>query len=131
MATTLDQYREAKNNYLKLRNQAKKELLARFHEVAAELAQLQRELLEDFGEKVAMPKGGKGKKPAKKVSAPPVAAAAPVPPPPASPKVLALQKQIAAQRKKLAGAQAAGKSTKTIDDRIYELEDALNLLEQK
>src|SRR3954471_18379594 len=33
MSTTLDQYREAKNNYLKLRNQAKKELIARFNEL--------------------------------------------------------------------------------------------------
>lgn len=129
MATTLDQYREAKNSYLKLRNQAKKELLARFHEVAAELLQLQRELQEDFGEKVAMPKPGKSKKPAKKAPAAPAPAPEPAAPP--SPKAVALQKQIAAQRKKLAEAQAAGKPTKTIDDRIYELEDALNLLEQK
>jgi hypothetical protein len=59
MSSTIDQYREAKNSYFKLRNQAKKELVARFNELANELLQLQRELLEDFGEKVAMPSRSK------------------------------------------------------------------------
>ncbi len=71
MSNTIDQYREAKNSYLKLRNQAKKELIARFHELANEMLQLQRELLEDFGEKIAMP--AKGKKPRPVKHATPVA----------------------------------------------------------
>ena len=66
MSTTLDQYREAKNSYLKLRNQAKKELIARFNELASELLQLQRELLEDFGEKIALPSKSSKSKPAKR-----------------------------------------------------------------
>ncbi len=129
MSQTLDQYREAKTNYLKLRAQAKKELIARFHEVAAELAQLQRELLEDFGEKVALPSKPKKTKGAKPVQA---KAAEPAPAAPAapSPKQAALEKQVAAQKKKLADAQAAGKNTKAIEDRIYELEDALRLLKE-
>jgi hypothetical protein len=122
MSTTIDQYREAKNSYLKLRNQAKKELIARFHEVANELLQLQRELLEDFGEKVPLPGKGKKPRPVKKV------AAVPVPPPaPISPKVLAIQKQLERQKKKLAETKEAGKPTKTLEDRIYELEDELRL----
>jgi hypothetical protein len=129
MPTTLDQYREAKSNYLKLKNQAKKELVARFNELASELLQIQRELLEDFGEKVHMP--SKPKKP--KAAKPPVpAASAPAPAAPASsPKAVALRKQIDAQKKKLAVAQAANKPTRTIEDRVYELEDALRLLEEK
>src|SRR6185369_6799706 len=82
MSTTIDQYREAKNSYLKLRNQAKKELIARFNELATELLQLQRELLEDFGEKIAMPsKNTKGKtaKPSRPTA---VSAAKPEPPQP-------------------------------------------------
>ena len=127
MSQTLEQYREAKNNYLKLRTQAKKELIARFHEVAAELLQLQRELLEDFGEKVAMPPKGKKAKPSK--PAPSRAAEAPTPPPAApSPKAIALNKQLQTHKKKFADAQAAGKPTKVIEDRIYEIEDALRLL---
>ena len=53
--TTIEQYREAKTQYLKLKNQAKKELVARFNALAAELLQVQRELLEDFGEKLSLP----------------------------------------------------------------------------
>lgn len=129
MSTTVDQYREAKNNYLKLKNQAKKELITRFNELAAELLQIQRELQEDFGEKIAMPL--KAKKP-KTAKAAPVKAATPAEaePGPPTPKMLALEKQIETQKKKLAVAQAAGKPTKVFDDRIYELEDALRLLHE-
>lgn len=132
MSTTIDQYREAKNNYLKLRNQAKKELIARFNELATELLQLQRELLEDFGEKIAMPsKSSKGKaaKPAR-----PAVKTEPAPPQPApaapSPKIVALEKQLEKHRKKLSETQAAGKPTKVMEDRIYELEDDLRLLKE-
>ncbi len=126
MSNTIDQYRDAKNTYLKLRNQAKKELLARFHALGNEILQLQRELLEDFGEKVAIP--SKPKK-GKAVTPKPVPAAAPAaaPPAPPSPKVSALQKQLEKQKKKLADTQAAGKPTKTIEDRIYEIEDEIRL----
>ncbi len=126
MSTTIDAYREAKANYLKLRNQAKKELIGRFNELANELLQVQRELLEDFGEKVALPAKGKKPRPAK----PAVAKTAPPPEPPAapSPKESALQKQIDRQKKKLADTQAAGKATKAAEDRLYELEDELRLL---
>ena len=133
MPTTLDQYREAKNNYLKLKNQAKKELIARFNELASELLHVQRELLEDFGEKIAMPVKPK-KKSAKVPATAPAAEPAPVStgqPAAPSPKVLAIQKQIESQKKKLAAAQAAGKPSRPIEDRIYELEDTLRLLQEK
>jgi hypothetical protein len=127
MSSTLDQYREAKQNWLKLRNQAKKELLTRFHEVAAELNQIQRELLEDFGEKVALPA-----KPKKAVAKKAVAVvAAPGTPKVvvsnSSPAVAGLQKKLEGQHKKLAEAKAAGKPTKAIEDRIYEIEDDIRL----
>jgi hypothetical protein len=125
--STLDQYREAKNSYLKLKSQAKKELLARFHELSSELLQVQRELLEDFGEKVVIPtKPKKGAKPApaKKAAAAPEPAAPAVPD---SPKLAGWKKQLETQKKKLADAQAAGKPTQTIEDRIYELEDSIRL----
>jgi hypothetical protein len=122
MANTLEQYREARQNWMKLRNQARKELIARFHQVSAELLQIQKELLEDFGEKVTIPV--KPKKAAKPVKA---AAPAPVEKPVEKPEVVALRKKLAAQQKKLAEAQAAGKPTKAIEDRIYEIEDDLRL----
>ena len=128
MSTTLDQYRDAKNSYLKLKNQAKKELLARFHELSNELVQVQRELLEDFGEKVAMPsgKGAKRAKPTKKTSTP-AEAAEPQAPKTPSPEVLALAKQIEKQKAKIEQAKAGGKTTKLLEDRLYELEDAHRL----
>lgn len=123
MSTSLDQYRAAKADYLKLRNQAKKELIARFNELANELLSIQRELLEDFGEKVAMPA-----KPKKK---PAGAAATASPAAPDNGRVAAIQKKIDGQKKKLADLQAGGKSTKTAEDRIYELEDELRLAKEK
>jgi hypothetical protein len=128
MSSTIDQYRDAKNSYFKLRNQAKKELIARFNELANELLQLQRELLEDFGEKVIMPsrsKKGRAGKTQKTVQSPKQPAAQPAAP---SPKVLGIQKQLEQQKKKLASVQTAGKPTKAIEDRIYELEDELRLV---
>lgn len=125
--STIDQYREAKNTYLKLKNQAKKDLLAHFHEVSAELLEIQRELLEDFGQKVAIP--SKSKKPktgSRSVKATTAKKAAPQPIPP-SLKELGIQKQLEKARKKLADTQAAGKPTKLMEDRIYELEDELRL----
>ena len=122
MSTNLDQYRAAKADYLKLRNQAKKELIARFNELANELLNIQRELLEDFGEKIAMPAKGK-----KKQSATASAASSPTP---NEKKVAAIQKQIDAQKKKLSDLQAAGKPTKPVEARLYELEDELKLAQE-
>ena len=129
MTNALDQYRQAKNDYLKLRNQAKKELIARFNELASELFQLQRELLEDFGEKIAIPTKPKTTRAARpSVKQPPAAPATPAAPTAA---VISLQKQIERQRKKLSEIQAAGKPVKATEDRIYELEDALRLAQLK
>ena len=124
MTTTIDQYREAKTNYLKLRNHAKKELIARFHELANELLTVQRELLEDFGEKVALPAKGKKPKPIKKAAAVPVVEAAPP-----NPKLAGWKKQLESQQKKLAEAKTQNKPTRVIEDKIYELEDSIRLAE--
>lgn len=129
MSNTIDQYREAKNSYLKLRNQAKKELVSRFNELAAELLQLQRELLEDFGEKIALPSKSSKGKPVKSAK-PILKTEIPLPFVP-SPKIIALEKQIEKHKKKLAETQAAGKPVKVMEDRIYELEDDLRLLKEK
>jgi uncharacterized membrane protein len=133
MSTTIDQYREAKNSYLKLRNQARKELIARFNELAGELLQLQRELLDDFGEKIAMPSKSKKPSPAKAAKAASKPAPEPSMPAPAPPtaQMVALQRQVEKHKKKLSETQAAGKPTKVIEDRIYELEDEIRLLKEK
>ena len=129
MPTTIDQYREAKNNYLKLRNQAKKEMITRFNELAGELLHIQRELLDDFGQKIAMP--AKSKKPNSAKAAKAVPKQAPQPAEPPSAQMIALRKQVEKHKKKLSETQAAGKPTKVIEDRIYELEDELRLLKEK
>jgi hypothetical protein len=150
MSSTIDQYRDAKHQYLKLRAEAKKDLLRRFQELANELLLIQRELFEDFEHKVAMPvKGKKPKKPSPvpAASAPKAAASAKsnsakVSSPPKNAPLFAVKddfsaeeanilKHIEKNRKKLAEAQAAGKPTKPIEDRIYELEDELRLVQSK
>lgn len=129
-STTIDQYREAKNQYLKLKSQAKKELVARFNALASELLQVQRELLEDFGEKVSLPaKGAAVKKPKSPASSPTATAAAPAPVPADAAKAAALTKQLEKQKKKLEELKTAGKPVKAVEDRIYELEDELRLLQ--
>ncbi|MDZ4801721.1 MAG: hypothetical protein SGI92_26490, partial [Bryobacteraceae bacterium] len=110
-----------------------KELIARFNALASELLQVQRELMEDFGEKVVLPaKPAPAKKPkpapaAATASAP--AAAAPAPSPADTAKITALTKQLDRQKKKLEELKAAGKPTKAVDDRIYEIEDEIRLLQ--
>lgn len=124
MSTTIEQYREAKAQYLKLRNQAKKDLVTRFHALSNELLQVQRELLEDFGEKITLPV--KSKKVARPTRTPKLPEPAPVPAPP-SPKIAGIERQIDKLKKKLTETQTAGKPAKAIEDRIYELEDELRL----
>ena len=124
MPTALDQYRSAKADYLKLRSQAKKELIARFHELANDLLRIQSELLEDFGEKVQLPAK------AKRIKTKGAFVTAPLPPPSNSAKMPAIQKKLETQKKKLAELKASGKPSKTVEDRIYELEDELRLAQQ-
>lgn len=125
----MQEYRDAKQSWLKLRGQAKKELIARFHEVSTELLQIQRELLEDFGEKVSLTLKPK-KAAAKKVVPATAVAIAPVVVKPAALKAVApspLEKKLAIAKKKLAEAKAEGKPTKAIEDRIYEIEDDIRV----
>jgi hypothetical protein len=148
MSTTIDQYRDAKSHYLRLRAEAKKDLLRRFQELANELLLIQSELAEDFGHKVPMPaKGKKPKRPAPAAAPPPakgkatvskISAVAPKEAPVFSLKNQDLSaeeanimKHIDKNRKKLAEAQAAGRPTKAVEDRIYELEDELRLVQAK
>ncbi len=127
MSNTIEQYREAKNTYLKLQAQAKKDLLSRFHQLEDELLQVQRELREDFGVKVAIrakPKSGRARKtvPAKRESEKVIEN---------SPQIAGIEKKLALQRRKFEEAAKAGRPEKSIRDRIYELEDELRLSKEK
>lgn len=127
MPNTIEQYREAKATYQKLHSQAKKELVARFNQLAAELLQIQRELKEDFGHKATIPTKPKNARAARTT---PPKALEPAPTP-ANPKIAVVEKRLAAEKKKLEQAAAAGKNEKPIKDRIYELEDELRLAREK
>jgi hypothetical protein len=65
-----------------------------------------------------------GKRP--RVKAAPVA----MPEQKSDPKVAQLQQRLATARKKLEDTKAAGKPTRALEDRIYEIEDALRLAGQ-
>jgi hypothetical protein len=124
MPNTLDQYRQAKQDILKLHGAAKKELIARFNELANELLLVQKELREEFGVKMAVP--SKPKAARAKRGAPATkreATKAPID----SPEVSMLEKKLVTQKRKLDEASKNGKPEKSIQDRIYELEDELRL----
>ena len=134
MANTVDAYREAKTTYLKLRDQAKKDLLVQFHQLASQLFQIQRELQEDFGVKVPIPSKPKGRLPKATAagskypaSSKQIETKAPETKVATSPAITAIEKRLVLQQRKLEEAGRAGKGTQTIKDRIYELEDELRL----
>lgn len=124
MASTIDQYREAKSTFLKLREQAKKDLLSRFDALSEELFHIQKELKEDFGHKIVIPTKPRPGRVRKKTAPAPAKAAAP---PVHNPKVAAIEKRITAQKRKMEEAEKAGKLSQALKDKMYELEDDLRL----
>jgi hypothetical protein len=137
MSDVIIDYQKWKQQGEGLRVQARQAMEARFRTLLTEAAQLAEEYKADFGAQLKPPvtitafrykSGAKPKKPATK---PPKAAAAEPAPPPAkpNPKVVALQKRIATAKKKLDDAKAAGTPTRPLEDKIYELEDDLRLLQ--
>jgi hypothetical protein len=131
MPTTIDQYREAKATYQKLHNQAKKELLARFHELAQELLQIQKELKEDFATKVAIPSKPKAARRSPNAASPNRVTELPAKTATPNPQIARTEKKLAAAKQKLQEVIGAGKDAKPIKDRIYELEDELRLAKEK
>jgi hypothetical protein len=127
MTNTLEQYRQAKLDIAKLHGAAKKELIARFHELANELLLVQKELREEFGVKLGIPAKPKSSR-AKKTAS--VAKKEPAKPPAHAAEVIAIEKKLAVQKRKLEEAVKAGKPDKPIRDRIYELEDELRLVKE-
>ena len=134
MSDVIAEYQRWKQQGGDLRAKARVAMESRFRELLTEAVKVADEYHADFGGTLKPPvvvtafryKSGK----AKKTAAPVSKKAAPLPPaPPAKPdpKVTALQKKLATVRKKLDVAKAAGQATRDLDDRIYEIEDALRL----
>jgi len=144
MADVISEYQKWKQQGENLRVQAKQAMESRFREVLTEAVAIAEEYRADFGASLKPPPAvtafryktsarAKAKKAAAKQSAP---AKAPEVPRPASngatpdPKVARLQKRLDGARKKLAEAKAAGSPTRALEDRVYEIEDALRLSQQ-
>jgi hypothetical protein len=139
MPDIISEYQHWKQQGQHLRQQAKSAMELRFRELMNEAIQLCDEYRSDFGGSLKPPpsvtafryKSQKGKpKPAGKGKTPapePVAAPKSVPAAKPDPKVTALEKKLAAARKKLEAAKTAGTPTKALEDKVYEIEDDLRL----
>lgn len=124
MENPISDYQKWKQQGASLRAKAKQAMESRYRDLLLEAVQIAHEYHADFGGSLKPPAGvtafrfkaGGARKTAK-----------PSAPPKADPKVAALQKSLALTTKKLEAAKAAGKATKNLEDRIYEIEDALRL----
>ncbi len=142
MADVISDYQKWKQQGENLKMQARQAMEARFRELLSEAASLAEEYRSDFGGVIKPPAhitafrfktAGKGR--AKKAAKPAAAKSVEAPKPgpkeqKPDPKVAALQKRLAAARKKLDEAKTAGTPTRPLEDRVYEIEDALRLATQ-
>jgi len=138
MDNVITEYQKWKKQGEQLRTQAKQAMETRFHELLSEAALIAQEYHRDFGTtpkppvnitafRYKAPAGRKGKKAGKQSAPKPAETQTEKPAAPPNPKVIALQKRRAQIQKKLEVAKAAGKPTKNLDDRLYEVEDELRL----
>ncbi len=142
MSDVIAEYQQWKQKGGDLRAKAKLAMEARFRELLQEAVKLSEEYRADFGPGLKPPpavtsfryKAGKPKKAAPTkvapATAPAAATAAPKkeqPPAKPDPKLQGLQKRLAAAQKKVEVARTAGKPTRDLEDRVYEIEDALRV----
>ena len=137
MPDVISDYQKWKHQGDSLRVQAKQAMEVRYRELLQEAAAIAEEYRLDFGGSLKPPSPvtafrykAPGKPKGKKAAKPPVAKAAPrvePRPPEVDLKSKRLQKQLETARQKLEGAKSAGKPTRVLEDRIYEIEDALRL----
>ena len=127
----ITEYQKWKQQGESLRLQAKQAMETRFRDLLLEAAQIAQEYHRDFGGALKPPasitafryKTTAGKK----ITKPAAKNIAVKPPAPADPKITDLQKRRAQLQKKLEAAKTAGKPTRNLDDRLYEIEDELRL----
>jgi hypothetical protein len=145
MNNIISDYQKWKQQGQDLRVQAKQAMESRFHELLSEAVRIAEEYRADFGGPLKPPPGvtafrykAHAKARAKKAAhakaagkaAPREEPKAQKPDPKPDPKVAGLQKRLAAAKKKLDDAKAAGTPTRVLEDKIYELEDELRLAGQ-
>jgi hypothetical protein len=139
MADVISEYQKWKQQGENIRTQAKQAMEARFRELLTEAMSLAEEYRADFGGPLKPPAAvtafrykSPSKAKAKKAVKPAASKAPEVKAPEAKPdpKVTGLQKQLATAKKKLEEANSANAPTRKLEDRIYEIEDALRLAGQ-
>jgi hypothetical protein len=142
MADAISEYQKWKQQGENLKMQAKQAIESRFRELLTEAVSLAEEYRADFGTALRPPSNvtafrfkasgrTKSRKPAKPQAAKAVEAARPeAKEKKPDPKIAGLEKRLAAARQKLEDAKGAGAPTRAIEDRIYELDDALRLARQ-
>jgi len=139
MSDVISEYQKWKQQGDDLRLKAKQAMESRFAELLTEAAGIANEYRHDFGSVLKPPSvvtAFRYKALAKKKSSKDAKSkakgksASPVAPPPAekvNPKLAGIQKRLAGAKKKLEEAKTAGKATRPLEDRIYEIEDELRL----
>jgi hypothetical protein len=129
MDHAISEYQKWKQQGASLRAQAKHAMETRFRDLLIEAAQIGQEYHADFGVNLKPPaqittfRYKAAAKGTVKKAAPKVAELVKK----TDPKVVELHKRLALTNKKLEAAKAAGKDTKNLDDKIYEIEDAIRL----
>ena len=146
MSDVIFEYQKWKQQGDDLRLKAKQAMESRFRELLMEAVQIAGEYREDFGSVLKPPmsvtsfrykagvkakaKKGEKSKSATKTERPDPKANAPKtedPPQKPSRKIAGMQTRLETAKRKLEEAKAAGKPTRVLDDKIYELEDELRL----
>jgi len=140
MDNVIAEYQKWKQQGDTLRNQAKQAMEARFRHLLTEAAQVAQEYQNDFGVALKPPPSitafrfksatGKPTAKAKKKAPVPAAEAEKAPERAVNPKIAPLEKRLAQAREKLDAAKTAGKPTRNLEDKIYEIEDAIRLAVQ-
>jgi hypothetical protein len=136
MDNVIAEYQKWKQQGHSLRTQAKQAMEVRFRDLLTEAAQVAQEYHNDFGMTLKPPPSitafrfkaaaGKPAAKAKKTVAAPIAE----PEKTVNPKIAPLEKRLALTREKLGAAKTAGKPTRNLEDKIYEIEDAIRLAVQ-
>lgn len=124
MENPISDYQKWKQQGASLRAKAKQAMESRYRDLLLEAVQIAHEYHADFGGSLKPPAGvtafrfrADARQAPRKAKNPPKV----------DPKVTALQKSLTQANKKLEAVKATGKPTKNLEDRIYEIEDAIRL----
>lgn len=129
----ISEYQKWKQQGESLRTQAKQAMENRFRELLVEAAGIAQEYQRDFGASLKPPatitsfryKKSAGPKSKKAAKAAPTSKKAPPAEP--DPKIAGLERRRVQIQKKIEEAKGAGKPTKNLEDKLYEVEDELRL----